>query len=242
VADYVQSRGCIYREASEQDCFVLIMIGLRCEILPTQDDDPEMNYNANETLNRLFARAIYLWNGLQDEAATDDEDLRKSFLAAWEPLMSRWEAAYPSRSESFLSVLPGLSMDSLMLLGYFMIVLGLNMRLMLTLFALRFRAPAKDTKELLKRCWELALSTLSVVAEWAQEARAREALVYASNYVLLNIAYSSVLALKVSGWWNTSDCSSRVLPIVHRHPLCGPNVKRLLMFCSSSVASEQTRK
>jgi hypothetical protein len=104
VADYVQSRGCIYREASEQDCFVLIMIGLRCEILPTQDDDPEMNYNANETLNRLFARAIYLWNGLQDEAATDDEDLRKSFLAAWEPLMNRWEAAYPSRSESFLGV------------------------------------------------------------------------------------------------------------------------------------------
>jgi len=75
------------------------MIGLRCEILPTDDNDPDMNYNANETLNRLFARAIYLWNGLQDEAATDDEDLRKSFLAAWEPLMSRWEDAYPSRSE-----------------------------------------------------------------------------------------------------------------------------------------------
>jgi hypothetical protein len=58
-----------------------------------------MNYNANETLNRLFAKAIYLRNGLQDESATDDEDLRESFLAAWEPMMSRWEADYPSRGE-----------------------------------------------------------------------------------------------------------------------------------------------
>jgi hypothetical protein len=82
--------------------------------------------------------------------------------------------------------------------GYFINVLGLNTRIMLMLFALRFRAHAQDTKNLLKRCWEVALSTLSIVAEWSQEEQAEEVLFYASNYVLLNVAYGAVLALKVS--------------------------------------------
>lgn len=58
-------------------------------------DDPNYNFVANSSLNRVFVKAVFSWQSLCAEEATNAaRDLRETFMASWRKDLGLWEGQF----------------------------------------------------------------------------------------------------------------------------------------------------
>ncbi|KAM0747682.1 hypothetical protein T439DRAFT_328888 [Meredithblackwellia eburnea MCA 4105] len=146
--------------------------GLKASAPDCGPDDPAYNYYANETANRIFARALNLWAGLREEV--DSPDMRKAFMSFWKPALDEWWKRWSS-------------------VNPFIDIFCENLGIILNLISLRLQGGPPQA--ILSDCRAAALRTLQKVSSW--EDRVTQ-IGYASNFVVVNIAYGAVLLLQLS--------------------------------------------
>ncbi|GAA5942585.1 uncharacterized protein JCM15063_000043 [Sporobolomyces koalae] len=141
-------------------------------------DAPDYQYQANDHINRIFARALNLWAGLRNERATSR--LHRSFVSFWKPELQAW-------SERWTAINP------------FMQILAENFGIVLNLISLQFAGGSVHA--ILSECRAAAIRTLNKAAGWQAQDQ-RTMLSYASNFVIVNIAYGAVLLLQLSHYFD----------------------------------------
>lgn len=111
-------------------------------------------------LNRVYAKALNLSAGLQEEAGRAS-DLRQAFLSSWQAEMEAWRHAWPHANRV-------------------MQIMYQHSCTILLSVSLRFRGPVAP---ILDECRKAALVTTRLAADWPDAT-----LVYASNALVVNIA------------------------------------------------------
>ncbi len=134
--------------------------GFRTEISGCEPSDPTYNLCAMGALNRVYAKALNLSAGLQEEAGRAD-GLRQSFNSAWQADMEAWRHAWPHANR-------------------LMHIMYQHSCTILLSVSLRFRGPVGP---ILDECRKTALVTTRLAADWPDAT-----LVYASNALVVNIA------------------------------------------------------
>ncbi|KAK4058621.1 hypothetical protein OIO90_000065 [Microbotryomycetes sp. JL221] len=142
---------------------------LRSSLPKLPSHDPDYNYNANELLNRILANALNLSSRLQDKPLPDSFKL---YDKSWRGELETWVKDWPE-ANTFIQV------------RYF------NARIMLLSLGLKFSPP---TTPVLAQVQQAALATLRIVPHWVSQG---DALRYASNSAITNIAYGATLMLKI---------------------------------------------
>lgn len=135
----------------------------------------DMSSGAYIDLTHIFAKSLHFWHGLDKMQSN-----REEFISSWE---SSLESFSQQRAERTFSV-------------------DVNLRtthIMLILLSLRLRSSGTTTRGLLHKCHDLAVQTMQVVEQWWRTpAYAEEqSLPYVTNSVIINIAYSAVLVLRL---------------------------------------------
>lgn len=125
-----------------------------------EPSDPTYNLRAMVALNRVYAKALNLSSGLQEEAGRA-LDLRLSFNSSWQAEMEGWRHAWPH-------------------VNRVMHIMYQHSCTILLSVSLRFRGPVAPV---LDECRKTALVTTRLAADWPDAS-----LVYASNALVVNIA------------------------------------------------------
>jgi hypothetical protein len=73
------------------------LAGLKATPKFSSPDAPDYHYQANDHINRIFARALNLWAGLRDERATPH--LHQSFISFWKPELQAWSERWTAISK-----------------------------------------------------------------------------------------------------------------------------------------------
>ncbi|GAA5893533.1 hypothetical protein JCM6882_007845 [Rhodosporidiobolus microsporus] len=133
---------------------------------------PDYHYSANLAVNVILAKALHLAAGLREEVASDD--LRRSFLSFWRPQMEEWRKRWPD-------------------INPFIDVHAENNTIILNLMSLGFTGGS--TEAILADCRASAIRTIQKVTSWEDR---ETQLPFASNYVIVNIAYGAGLLLQLS--------------------------------------------
>ncbi|KAM0792590.1 hypothetical protein ACM66B_005251 [Microbotryomycetes sp. NB124-2] len=168
-------------------------IGALRSSLPTlPPGHPSYMYNANELLNRILANALNLSSRLLDKPLSDSFNL---FDRSWRGELDTWIQNWPE-------------------INQFLQIRYWNVRIMLLSLGLKFSPP---TKPVLAQVQQAALATLRIVPQWASQ---DDALKYASNSAITNIAYGATLLLKII---SVSD------------PTRDPNLKAIVLDLCSKV-------
>ncbi|KAK4053172.1 hypothetical protein OIV83_001907 [Microbotryomycetes sp. JL201] len=149
-------------------------------------------YNANELLNRILANALNLSSRLLDKPLSDSFAL---FDRSWRGELDAWVKNWPE-------------------INQFIQIRYWNVRIMLLSLGFKFSPP---TKPVLAQVQQAALATLRIVPQWAAQ---EDALKYASNSAITNIAYGATLLLKII---SVSD------------PTRDPNLKAIVLDLCSKV-------
>ncbi|GAA5898016.1 hypothetical protein JCM6882_003307 [Rhodosporidiobolus microsporus] len=121
---------------------------------------------ANLSISRYFSRALLLHAEMRSRRPADTTGLRDKFVAAWKGDLIAWDREFAGVRE-----LPYLS--------------RLNRHILLLSYSLHFPGPVEP---ILTECQQIAVTAASYVCDWfAAEPR----IVYASNFVIINISYSA---------------------------------------------------
>ncbi|KAI5479104.1 Zn(2)-C6 fungal-type transcription factor [Pseudohyphozyma bogoriensis] len=140
--------------------------GLKAVSPPVPPTSPDYNFHANESCNRIFARALNLWSGLREEP--DSPDLRQAFVSFWSPALDEWRSRWPH-------------------VNPFIDVFAENIGIILNLISLRLKGgPAQP---ILTECRAAAIRTLQKVTCWEDD---KTNIAYSSNFVIINIAYGAL--------------------------------------------------
>ncbi|ORY76010.1 hypothetical protein BCR35DRAFT_306092 [Leucosporidium creatinivorum] len=184
--------------------------GLRGDLpVPSASDSSLYSCRANEVLNRRFAKALVLLGGLQEEKGSK-ADFRDAFTASWKEDLSKWQHEWPA-------------------INTFIAVHAQHVRLALLSASLSLPGP---TRPLLEECQNAALTLVSLVANWSEDAD--DSLLFASNYAVTNIAFGATLLLK---FLNLSDLTQKPDIRVHVLDLCSKVVAALLRVAGARVNS-----
>ncbi|ORY89719.1 hypothetical protein BCR35DRAFT_300152, partial [Leucosporidium creatinivorum] len=149
--------------------------GFRSHVPPVEVGSPNYDLCAMEDLNRIYAKALALSAGLKEEAAAPGggggEGLREAFNASWSHDMEDWGKVWGGCN------------------GYVQLVKQHNCTILLSI-SLRFKGPIRP---ILEECKSSAAETLRIAANWPDAS-----LAYASNVLVVNIAYAATLVLRIA--------------------------------------------
>ncbi|GAA5868549.1 hypothetical protein JCM8547_003183 [Rhodosporidiobolus lusitaniae] len=151
----------------------------------------DYNYVANLQLNSFIASSLHLASGLSEERG--GENLRSSFVSFWKPKLQAWRAKWPD-------------------INPFIDIHAENQVTILNLTSLRFKGEPSTTS-LLSDCKASALRAIQKVSSWEDS---DTQLAYCSNYVIVNVSYSTVLLLQLAGRFKhglTADLRAKALRV-----------------------------
>ncbi|GAA5878864.1 hypothetical protein JCM8547_001493 [Rhodosporidiobolus lusitaniae] len=134
----------------------------------------EQHHLANLSLAHYFAKALVLHAGLRSNDLAGSGDLRDAFNQSWKTDLASWDQRWAAAKE-----LPYLSRLNrhIILLSYSLVLNG---------------GPAQPV---LEEAYRVALHAANYVCEWLNSNRN---VLYASNFVIINIGYSASFLLRFS--------------------------------------------
>ncbi|BGP00354.1 Zn(2)-C6 fungal-type transcription factor [Rhodotorula toruloides] len=134
-------------------------------------EDPDYNVAALVSLNRIYAKAITHSNSLQDSEEGHDSRLRPEFQKAWQRDLTEWMGRWRH-------------------INPFVRLIAQHNTTILTSISLRFKGPVTPV---LEECRQSAFETVKMALNWPDQS-----LVYASNLMVVNIAYAATLLLRLA--------------------------------------------
>ncbi|GAA5859893.1 hypothetical protein JCM8547_004376 [Rhodosporidiobolus lusitaniae] len=147
--------------------------------------DPLYNVTALIHLNRLYAKAHTHSNSLQDSESGHEPELRGVFKEAWEGDLRGWYERWPSISPLIR------------------LIAQHNTTILLSI-SLRFKGPVAPV---LEDCRKSAVETAKIAVGW----RDPLPIGFASNLVVVNIAYAATLLLRITAAKGPIDGETRLL-------------------------------
>ncbi|GAA5874281.1 hypothetical protein JCM8547_007552, partial [Rhodosporidiobolus lusitaniae] len=126
---------------------------------------------SNLSISRYFSKALLTHAEMRSRRAADNTGLREQFVSAWKADFAAWDREFADVRE-----LPYLS--------------RLNRHILLLSYSLHFPGPVEPV---LAECQAVAVKASEYVRDWwAEDSR----LVYASNFVLLNMSYAATFLVR----------------------------------------------
>ncbi|KAI5476108.1 Zn(2)-C6 fungal-type transcription factor [Pseudohyphozyma bogoriensis] len=195
--------------------------GFRREIPICDPEDKNYSFLALEALNRIFAKALMLFAGLQDEATPSEgnSDYRQAFTASWIQEMDEWEKRWTN-------------------VNGFVRILFFHAQTILHSTSLHFPGPVTPVLQL---CRTTALGTLRVVADEFDASLASGA-----NTLVTCIVYAATLLLRINPLLSPNDDISHenVLSLCSKtvNALEGMAALRFNIRTSASLHATRLRK
>ncbi|SCV69701.1 BQ2448_1095 [Microbotryum intermedium] len=181
-----------------------LTMSFRSQVPSVEPNDPRYTVCAMEHLHHIYAKALALAWVLKDEATKGDQGsrLRDTFNESWRSEMKEWERRWPHASESQKESRKSrrqwpMHVSFLPIDGYVRLTYRHNYTILLSI-SLRFKGG--PTRPIFEECRASGSETVRIATQWQGDS-----LMYANNFICVNIAYAATLTVRIEGILEKTD-------------------------------------